>query len=215
MRRLWFVQVVVMVGVLLASPSANAEQLDARRDPRVSGPLSEVTQRCERKTEKSEGHIVLVARSCIRFYVFDPDKEADAKRDYGAIWLQTNVDSRRGWCATTVKSIIHIPPKAVSLVRRPRAVGGTVRRRYTTRLTLGANGKAAREAKIARSFVLYPRRLEGRLRREGRVFRAVWHGSRDNKLAFVSGVEISWRGDRPGTVSSSLHYRINHEGRSC
>ena len=200
---------LVVIGLLGLGPAAYARQMGAREAPSVSGPLTQRTLKCERKAQREDGKVVVTAKSCIRLYLFSKGKETDPDRNYGVIWLQTNLNAGRGWCASIVKSDIDIPPKAIAHIRRPRSATRSSRKSFTTHLRVGARGKAVREGKIVNSFMLYPHTIDGRVAEDGNVFRVVWRGSTRRRLAFASGVEISWRGDPPGTISSGLRYRIS------
>jgi hypothetical protein len=208
---------LAVLGLLLAASPVAGAQTDASDPPNVRGPLESVTKRCGRRLERNNNGVVIgVVRSCVRFYRFRPSSETNSARDYGVIWLQTTIDTRRRWCATTVRSTIPIPRRARLHSRRPRVVRLRRLRGATTRLVVDANGHARRRsAYIRRWLVLYPRVLRGVTRNDGRAFRAVWFGSSDRELAFASGVEISWKqGNVPVSVSSRLRYEIKRK-RSC
>jgi hypothetical protein len=205
---------ILVLGLLGLVPAALARQMDARDFPRVSGPLTLATKECDRKALRAGGSLAAVVKSCLRFYRFNPARETNPSRNYGAIWLQTNVDGRNGWCATVVKSDIRIPDRSVALARRPRSNRTARPRGHRTFLPVDANDNATSNAFITRWFRFYPRSMRGMMLNEGRKFRTLWYGSAGRKLAFASGVEISWRrsAGQPQSVSSALQYKIKKKG---
>jgi hypothetical protein len=208
---------LLVLGLLASAPAAVARQTDAFDKPSVTGPLIFDSRNCGRhKTRNNLEDVVAVAKSCIRFYVFDPRKESNVGRDFGVIWLQTNVNGRKGYCASSVRSDIAIPGRARLLSSKPTFKRATRPRAARTRIVADAAEGAVTNATIKRGFVMHPRNLRGRLRQQGSVFRSVWYGLSRNKLAFVSAVEISWSAvdGPPKQVSSRLVYELRRH-RVC
>jgi hypothetical protein len=199
--------------LILAAASPALGQLDARRRPRVSGPLELQVTRCKRRPVRVREGVAASARACIRFYRFTA--ENDPARDYGAIWLQVNVNARRRWCVATILADIPLPDGARMHARAPRSRRAARRRSVRTRLVVDAAGHARRRVGvIRRRYDL----LAGRLRTRslaGDVWRARWRGSSRRLFAVATGVEISWAEAReaPGRVSSRLRYEIHYRRR--
>jgi hypothetical protein len=185
--------------------------MDAFERPRVSGPLTLRSRECGRaQTRTSTGELAAIAKSCIRFYVYDDAQETSRRRDFGVIWLQTNVNALRDWCTTWVRSVIQVPRRSKLHAHRPRTKRTSSRRRVRTRVVADGQGNAQRNAVVSRNYILYSRVLQSRVRADRRAFRNVWYGSSAEKLAFALGIELSWRAENgpPQSVSSGLDYRV-------
>jgi hypothetical protein len=208
---------LLVLGFLVPTPAAGARQLDASDYPKTSGPLSLETRECgRRKTRSQSGEVVAVATSCLYFYSFDASKEGSVNRDFGVIWLQTNVNARPGWCTTSISSEIDVPGRARLHSHKPALKEASSKRRVFTGLRLNARDSAVKAASIGRRFVLYARRMRGLVRADRRIFRTVWYGRSSRRLATVSGIEVSWRaaGGPPESLSSRLGYDVER-GTSC
>lgn len=204
------------LGLLLATPPATARPLGAGEAPRVSGPLRLSVKKCAESVETSGSGVIARASSCVRLYTFNPGRESDPLRNYGVVWLHTELDTRRGWCAVRTWSDINVPSNKRVHARRPSLRRLSHRSMHTTRLVVDAAGNASRNAVVKKQFLLYPRVMRGALRNEGRVFRTSWHGSSDRALAFASGIEISWHKDfLPATIGGRLRYEIEKKGPRC
>jgi hypothetical protein len=210
---------VVVLALVGLAPPAHARQIDARDRPSVSGPLTRVIKQCTRERRRApSGVVIAVAKNCVFFYSFNPARETNPRRDYGAIWLQTTLDAKRGWCAATTKSDIRVPRGSIPHARRPQAVRTGRRHWHRTVLVVDASDNALRNGRIARWFVLFPRVLRGNTLDGGRLFRSVWRGSTARTVASASGLEISWRqaAGPPTTLKTKLAYLIrNKRGGSC
>lgn len=205
------VAVTVALGGLLVSPAAAAVQMDATDAPEVSGELELVTESCQNENEKHEGAVVARGKTCLRIYSYDPGAENDADRNYGVAWLQSNVNSRLGWCAAKVLSDIDLPGSFQVEARAPRSMDVRRRKTYETVLAADAGGNAAETAEdsaIRQAQILYPREVRTSILSDPNVFRLRWVGLRNEKLGFATGAEVSWSsGSSPDPVS----YRLNYE----
>ncbi|MGH2819307.1 MAG: hypothetical protein ACRDJ5_01495 [Actinomycetota bacterium] len=206
----------VVAGLVVALGALPAlAQRDARDKPRVSGPLRRVVRRCEQRPEEFNGRIVARAESCVWLYAFRARAERNDRRDYGAVWLQTELRTKPNWCATKARSGIRIPRRTRSHAGAPRRARAREPRRYVTRLRVDAQGNAARVGRIKQPFKLHPRVLRGRMVRTKRTFRATWEGDTPRTLAFATGVEISWRrGNPPARLATSFVFRMRR-GAGC
>ena len=210
-----FLVALVMLALLLPSAPAAARQIDARDRPRVSGPLDPRARDCKTRWERWRGRIIAVARSCVRFYRFRPGFETDTRRNYGVVWLQTTVDSRRSWCTSIVRSDIDIPLGARLHERAPDAFNARTARPVRTRLNVGARGFALERAVVHKRFTLFPRRLRSHRNAAARAWRTVWHGSTKAVVAAASGIAISWPQEAapPSPVTSGLRYELRRTAR--
>lgn len=208
---------LMVLGLLAPTNAVAAQQLDAFDRPRVFGPLKLDTRNCgHRRTRNAEGDVVALAKSCLNFYLLDPAAETNERRDYGVIWVQTNVNARRNWCATSVRGVIDVPRRARLHGHSPGTKRVSNRRRVLGRLVATAQDSARRVAKIRRRYLLYSDVLRGRPRDGRRSFQTRWTGSSTAKLAFVSAIEVSWRSRQgpPKSVRSTLSYEVRFR-RNC
>lgn len=218
---------VILAGTLLWPGQAGgvaASQPGARDKPEASGPLSFEGRSCEQKEEVFKDPVtgkretVAVAEACVLLYVYDPAKEDDGARDYGIVWLQTTVDARNGWCATKVKSDLTITDDAKLFEHDPKKTIETKHKeRVKVSVTTNAQDHGEGTGRLKQSFTLRPERLKPSLEEKASasLFRLRWTGQTNKKLAFVSGVEISWDAeDSVDSMSSGLSYEFEKRG-SC
>jgi len=209
-RAVGIVSMLVLSSIALPAPAS--AQLDARERPRVTGPLAFVNKDCDRRLERAGGRIIATSRSCLRFYAFDPAEENSPRRNFGVVWMQSDVDARRRWCTTQVRSVINFP-------RRVRVLGttpgdGTSSNAHLARARLRVNNATDKPGTIQNNFKLYPRRLSTGLANPT-SFHAVWRGSTRRPLGFALGVELSWQAnDGPPRFGSILDFALARS-RSC
>jgi len=203
--------IAVVAGCVLATPALAAKQMDATDSPRASGELDLQTESCQTENEKHQGAVVARGKTCLRIYSYDQASETDTDRNYGVAWLQSNVNSRLGWCAAKVLADIDLPTTLEVESRAPRAMTVKRRKTYDTVLTTNADGNAsdtAQDSAVRQRQILYPGELRVWVIGETNVFRLKWLGLRDAKLGFASGAEVSWpSGANPDPVT----YRLNYE----
>lgn len=198
-----------------AASHAQVRQMDAKDVPEKTGPLERRSTECKKQREGFQGDIVAVGKTCLRIYTYDPGSETDTERDYGVVWLQSNLDSSHGWCGVKVLSDVNLPAD-VTVERRvpPKSMSIERRKRYTAKLRVRARGNAMTPATVSQDAFLYPRemRTSVRLVETERVFRLKWVGSKDRKLGFPSGAEISWeQGNAPRGISFRLNYALRQK----
>ena len=199
---------------MLLCPPASAEQLDAASAPISVGPLDIVTRRCVDESKRRRGRVIASALSCLRFYAFEPSLERDEQRDFGVIWLQTNLNAKRRWCARVVKADIILPDGVTIVSGTPKDKNAdearTVRAKIKTDKELAIDVVGAVRAR----FLLYPRGLETSYRDAGQKLRLVWRGRERSKLGFAQGLELAWRRQAPPSLfSSSLRYELRRQRR--
>ena len=205
---------IVVAGLVAVPPAfAATTQMDAADDPQVSGELDLQTDECRRQQERFKKEVVAAGKTCLRIYTFDPSAETDPDRNYGVVWLQSNVNARRGWCAAEVFSDVDLPSDIRVETREPRSMELKRKKVYETALTVTAAGNAsdaADDTTIKQTQILYPQTIKSRVRRRGNVFRLKWSGLKDEKLGFASGAEVSWAdtADDPGGISFRLNYEL-------
>lgn len=187
-----------------------AAQMDAGDDPQVTGALELETDECRRQQESYRGQIVASGKTCLRIYTFDPASETDEERNYGVVWLQSNLNSRRGWCGAEVLSDVDLPDDIAVQSRSPRSMELKRQKHYETALTAQAGGTATdSDSSIRQEQVLYPEEVRTRVLAKENIFRLKWVGLESEKLGFASGAEISWASDdSPGGISFRLNYQL-------
>ena len=212
-------KIVLVASALVLLPvgalEAQTGQMDARDVPEKTGPLERQSTECKTQREAFEGTVVAVGKTCLRIYTIDPGSETDTERDYGVVWLQSNLDSSHGWCGVKVLSDVNLPAD-VKVERRvpPKVVTIGRKKRCVARLRVQTRGNTTTPATISQDAILYPReiRTSVRLVETERVFRLKWVGSRDEKLGFPSGAEISWeQGNAPRGISFRLNYALKQK----
>lgn len=215
----------LLAGTLLwAAADAGAvamSQPSAKEKPTASGPLSFEDRKCEQKKEffndpDSGRETVAVAEACVLLYLYDPAAEQDSKNDYGVVWLQTTVDARNGWCATKVRSDLTITDDAELFEHDPKKILEPKRkRRVRVSVTTDGQNHGTDIGRLQQSFALRPRRLVPSLKEKASasLFRLLWTGRTNRKLAFASGVEISWAADdKVNAMTSGLSYEFEKRG---
>jgi hypothetical protein len=172
---------------------------------------------CKKKREKTAGGRLLARfEICSSYYLFDPNEEENTKVDYGAYWLQVNVDATRRWCARSVKVIIPLPDTVHAKAPRPGSRANGANRRYTTKLEVDAQNHTSTPAKIKNSFTLRPNKLRSEVVAAGDKFRLTWTGSTARKLAFAAGIELSWPSDAaPPDVTPVVATSFATRNRGC
>lgn len=182
--------IVVVVSVLLASPAA-AAQLEASDRPQASGPLAYEGKSCRKHSLRAAGQLLATTRTCLFLYSFSPLSELDALRDYGAAWVQTEVDPRGDWCATALGSAVFLPEETEGHAHAPKAKKVGMTRRVTTKLVVDAEGQALSDGVLRQSYRLHPKRITTATSDGGRTFTVTWKGRTSKTLAFALGLEFS------------------------
>lgn len=217
-RKVTKVVLLAMIAGLLLVPTTSgaATQMNAADDPQVTGDLELQTNGCREQQEKYRGQVVAKGKTCLRIYTYDSTSENDADRNYGVVWLQSNLNSSRNWCGSEVLSDIDLPNNVRVESRDPRTVD--VKRNakpYETSITIEAGGNVTSqtEAKISQDQLLYKDKVTTKVQ-SGNVFRLKWTGLESDKLGFASGAEISWPEGGPDAISFRLNYQLSR-GRGC
>lgn len=206
---------IAVVTVVLAGSMSTvaAAQMEARDRPRVRGPLVHVTKSCGRRSETAGGRVIATSRSCLRFYAFDPARERNRRRDYGVVWMQSNVDARRRWCAAEVVNRVTFEGRVRVLDKTPR--GRRTGRAGGVRSRLVVNNFTNDPARISQRWRLYPRRLRSHVIGDDAGLEVVWRGSTRRELGFALGAELSWPETAgPPAVNSLLTFALRRD-RSC
>lgn len=203
--------------VLVPSTSGAATQMNATDDPKVTGDLELQTDGCREQQEKYRQQVVAKGKTCLRIYTYASTSEDDAERNYGVVWLQSNLNSSRGWCGSEVLSDVDLPNNVRVESREPRTVDvNRNAKQYETSVTAeaGEQSTSETEATVSQHQLLYKEKVTTKVQ-SGNVFRLKWTGLESDKLGFASGAEISWaEDDSPGAISFRLNYQLSR-GRGC
>ena len=184
--------------LMALAPPAHAEQLTAKEAPKVSDNLEPKGKKCATERDKHDGVVVAVVKACQRFYTLDTAAETDEARDYGAFWLQSTIDPKPGWCVTSGSSDIVFRSRLELVSKAPDAEEAAKKsKRLKTTLSVDAAGNASTPGSISQNSTLYPDKQTPSVKEGENVtkVRLKWTGSSSEKLAFVSGAQVSWASD--------------------
>lgn len=208
--------IALIVLALLASAATAAGQLDARTAPQTEGPLTGGDASCRRQVETKDDRTVAVVRLCSRLYALAPASETDEANDYGVLWLQSNVDAAKGWCAVEVNTSATIGEGGAVYDTAPGSRRrANKRKRIEVSLTIDAQGEATETAKASQSLIMFPRQMKPIIEptNQGTDFTLKWVGSVGRKLAFAGGIELSWpAGIGSPAIEPTLTYRFEKKG---
>jgi hypothetical protein len=182
---------------VVATPSmAMTDQLKASNAPTVHGPLSTAPalRGCKKDTKRTDsGQVMARFHVCSRYYRVDAHREDDSDSNYGAFWIQATVDTVNGWCANQATVDLSYESGVRNKAPRPGTVERAKQReRFKTKLIVDADGHAEVDGTIKNSFALLPGKLKTLFFVGRKLFRLRWNGGSKNKVALVSGLELSW-----------------------
>lgn len=187
---------------------AVGSQLDARDEPTVTGPLKTSAKQCRDSVQKFKRKIVAKGTICLWILERDPGSEPDQDLNHGILWAQSSVWTASDWCTTKVHTNIWVPPGLAIGATAP--VPAVIGEKTDATVTLESQGpgnsgdKKAEPASVSASMVLYPGEVTRPSPSEPEVdgsdpaptrVRLTWIGRQTKKVAFASGVEVSWPGE--------------------
>jgi hypothetical protein len=177
----------VIVTLLLAPGAAQAQEPDASRPPRASGPLVSLSQGCEDDGPPESGSFSV--QSCWWTYDLVP-AESDIDEDFMVHWQQMELQTTGRTCARAIHFQLTIPA-GYRIVSTAPAVGRARVRDGQALVALEVDGDGA--APIAGAIeqdVLYgPGRIT--VNTTGRRFVGKWHGNHRGKVMVAFGVQIA------------------------
>jgi len=200
---------------LLVPAAAFAAQLEANDPPKRDGPLSTSPslRSCKKRTERTKGgSAIAYFKVCTRYYEFDRDQETDSNTNYGAFWVQANVDATNGWCARSAKVELSYSRGVRNKAPKPGSTERAKQReRFTTKLIVDTDGHSAAEASLKNSFTLLPGKLRSKMVGNGKTYRLRWEGRSKNKTALAAGLELAWPEDGEAPqISPSVGAVLDH-----
>jgi hypothetical protein len=210
-RSLRTVAIAAILGALLLPTDASA-QLDAKENPRKTGPLAKDGGQCKRDVARSGSQVAAVSKSCSDVYSFNPERESKQNRDYGAVWLQSSVDTKPGWCTTETVMTLRVPRGVRIEDRTPSFKRTDDGQRVRARIVVDADGTAEKNGVVKNHFRLFPNRLKPNV--DGRTLTVDWKGNTGRTLGFAMGVEVSWNSDE-GFPNRSPRGAVVSAIRSC
>lgn len=176
------------IGLVLAltfPAPASAAARDASDPPRVSGPLVDLAPgECEDGGSLAPGSTRL--EMCAWLYDLVP-AETNALEDYGAYWIQIDVEPAQGTCVYGVDfgTSGPIEGRIVSSAPRTSGTGGET----TVELTVDAEGAALAEGQIAQDLSLPKGRIRTHTDADAFAFR--WKGKTAKKLVLAMGIQVA------------------------
>jgi hypothetical protein len=186
---------VLGAALVIALPAGAQAQLDADDRPTTRGPIASGPQlkSCKSESVRGDGGRILARfRVCSRYYLFNPEAETDDSRNYGAFWIQVQADATRGVCVKRIKTkLAYSRGVHAKAPKTGTTVTANKRKRYTTKLTVDAQGNTDTKATIRNSFVQRGGRMSARTVKGG-DYLLEWKGSAGKKLGFAAGLELSW-----------------------
>lgn len=190
-----------MILVLGTALPAFGGQLEASNRPQKSGPLSYDGAGyggpdCQSEKARFEGEVVARYQTCSFFYRFDSAFEGNAERDFGALWLQTEVDPEHGWCASEVTAKLELrggSARVQEATERTASPSGS--KKITAKLRVDAAGGATEPGKLRNDFKLYPGEFSSDFRGKNDRLRIRWDGATQRTVALAGGIALSWRVD--------------------
>jgi hypothetical protein len=154
--------------------------------------LAFIDQGCETQKSEVDGKVTAVTKACLSLYAVPPLLELDEVRNHGALWLQSSVDARSGWCATRVVTKLTLPQGAEFLGITPNGSKPTARKKVNAKLRVGNLEIMTSVPSLLQSFFAYPDVIRVRQSEDGDVAKLVWSGRTRTDLAFALGAWISY-----------------------
>lgn len=167
-------------------------QLGARRISYTDGEIFYADRTCDSQTTHSGGEVALVTKGCLFTYQVSPEVQVQGNEDHGAVWAQSSVDTRRGWCTKRVTTTIAVPPDAMTMGTAPESSSATQRAVRETMLPVGSLSVMSMVPSLYQSFFAYPGTIRVSTSDDGSVIKMVWRGSTRQDLAFALGAWISF-----------------------
>ena len=186
-------------------------QSTARRPPFIDGSAEELAVACNSDEKRVDGRVVSVAKGCSFGYVLAT--EPDDALDYGAVWAQTTVNPRKGWCVVRATTTLAAPDDSSSVEVAPASGRNVARRRaLTTGLVFGPQTAEGAGAYLAQSYLAYPGTISTTV--DGDQSAVKWEGKTKQTVASVVGMEVAWDPsmafpDFPGGTT------LSHRVRRC
>lgn len=182
-----FVVSPLMAMAMLASPSIAAPADSA---PEVEGPvLQQGEPSCEESRVPAGRATAADIHTCLWWFAYAPVLETDVERDHGALWLQTSVDPRPGWCLRRLAGSLYSSPDVTRM--HSFTVGGLGSGSRTT-LELDAEGAALQPAAISQVAGALPGRFGARPHLDDGSVDFTWRGTTRRRVDAVVGAELSW-----------------------
>lgn len=173
---------------VLASPVSAAPAADSA--PASEGPLLQQGEPvCDERTVISRQEVVADLHACLWWFAYLPLLETDVERDHGALWFQTTVTPRRGWCLRRLAGSVYSSPETT---RMSSFVVGGRGDEARPRIDVDAEGAALQEASLSQTVGGARGRVSTRADLAGGYVDFTWTGNARSRVEAVVGAEISW-----------------------
>ncbi len=211
--------VVAVALALSVTPLSATAQLDPSSKPNKEGPLTydgDTFGGRDCKTGRfrrhgTSGKVTSKYKFCTFFYRYDPTKDNNANRDFGAVWFATRVQPQNDWCAKQVKSKLGVQTSGTGKVhnRAPKgtSLGATKSRTVKTSLVVDANGGGSGTGRLQKKWTLHPKGMKiSKFKKDGFTNLLLdWEGKTKKTTSFASAVEMSWQqGGAPPSIFPEL-----------
>lgn len=209
------VVVVVTALALAVVPLSATAQLKPGNKPTKRGPLqySSIYEGpdCKKgRFRSSSGQVTSDYTFCTYFYTYDPARDNNPSRDYGAMWLSTRVNPTNGWCADRVKSQLGVDTRGSRAVhsRAPKAkvIRSNGSKSVRTQLVVNGNGGGSQRGVLKQRWTHRPQVTKiRRFKRNGFATLLLdWNGRTKRTVAFAGAFEMSWTGTQPPSIFPQL-----------
>lgn len=161
------------------------------------GPIDFRTKGCDSvKDRNARGRVIATAKACTFVFTVDPSDDLSDERDFGSLWIQSQVDARKNWCIDKVKTEIRVPDGArLEGVTQKGKMTNKRRKLARANLRIGEPGQMATSGLLKNLFYVYPGEMFRRTRDGGDRQMLIWKGSTRKPQGFALGLSISWLED--------------------
>lgn len=172
-------------------------QLKANHEAVEDGPAAFQTKGCDSaKDRNKKGRVVATAKACTFVYTVPPADDLSDNRNFGAVFIQSQVDAKRNWCVEKVKTEIRVPGGARLEGTAPtKKISPNNRKLTEVTLRVGDTTQVESVSRLRQSFYTYPGELRTLSRDGGDRKILVWKGSTRKSQAFALAIAISWNED--------------------
>lgn len=169
-------------------------QMKARQAAIEDGPINFQTRGCDSAKDRNKrGRIIATARACTFIYTVSPGDDLDDQRNFGSLWIQSEVDARSNWCVEKVRMEIEVPDGARLEGVTPRGRMTNSKRKLTrVNLRIGDTTQMETVGLLKHLLYLYPGEMFKRARDQGNRQILIWKGNTRKPQAFALGLSISW-----------------------
>lgn len=169
-------------------------QMKARNAAIEDGPINFQTRGCDSAKDRNKrGRVIATARACTFIYTVPPGDDLSDQRNFGSLWIQSEVNARSNWCVEKVRMEIAIPDGArLEGVTPSRRVTNSKRKLTRVNLRIGDTTQMETVGVLKHLLYLYPGEMFKIARDGGNRQILIWKGNTRKPQAFALGLSISW-----------------------